>query len=111
MKKLIVIGFAALLYFNWHTVTPYLNLPASTAGHGDLASAEVVLFATSWCGYCAKTRKFLAERGIPYTEYDIERSEEGKQRYQALGVSGVPVLLVNGNLVRGYSPAQILANL
>jgi len=69
---------------------------------------SVVLYATSWCGYCKKTRELLANNGIEYIEYDIEHSSRGKKEYDQLGGRGVPLLLIGGQTVRGYDPNTIL---
>lgn len=74
-------------------------------------TGEVVLYATDWCPYCRQARALLAEKGVAYTEYDIEKSPEGKRLYDALGVKGVPVLDVNGTVVRGFDRGAILAAL
>lgn len=50
------------------------------------------------------TRAFLAEKNIPYVEYDIEKSGEGRHQYNELKGNGVPLLNVKGTLVRGYTP-------
>lgn len=71
------------------------------------ANGEVVLYATDWCGYCRMTRTFLEQKGIAYTEYDIEKSDEGARQYRELSARGVPVLSVNGTIVRGYDPDEI----
>lgn len=76
-----------------------------------LHDGKVILYATSWCGYCKKTREFLHEKNIPFFEYDIEKSEEGYQQYREIGGRGVPVLLVNKRVIRGYDPAEILRSL
>lgn len=73
--------------------------------------AEVVMYATAWCPYCKKARDFLRKEGIEYKEYDIEKSQEGRRQHQALGGGGVPVIVVNGTVVRGYNPQGILAAL
>lgn len=105
MKKYIIIVLALVLFQKRSDISAYFNPPPD---YGRLHNGEVILYATSWCGYCAKARKFLREKDIAYHEYDIETSAEGKDQYLSLGVSGVPVLLVNGNVVRGYNPSQIV---
>lgn len=76
--------------------------------YGQAHNVGVVLYATSWCGYCAKAREFLAQNNIPYYEYDIEKSPEGREQHKRLGGSGVPVLWVNGETIKGYQPQLIL---
>ncbi len=70
-------------------------------------SDEVVLFSTSWCGYCRKAREYLVSNGIPHEELDIEKSIEGKQEFAALGGRGVPLILVGNEQIRGWNPAAL----
>lgn len=72
---------------------------------------QVVLYATAWCGYCKKTRALFKEHGIPYKEYDIEKSLQGKQEYDRLNGRGIPLVVVNGVVIRGYNPELILKSL
>lgn len=68
---------------------------------------EVVLYATSWCGYCAKTRRLFKGNNIAYTEYDIEESYEGRQRFDKLGGNGVPLIVIGDKIIEGYNPEAI----
>ena len=104
MKLLLAAVVLIIVYQLWGRDAPAPKPRAAATG-------EVVLYATDWCGYCRQTRVFLAEKGIAYTEFDIEKSAEGARQYKALGVRGVPVLDVNGTIVRGYDPKAILAAL
>jgi mycoredoxin len=79
-------------------------------------SAEIVLFATEWCGYCSKARKFFESRKIPFTEIDIEKDPRGEARLGELArragvdrasLSGVPILFINGKVVAGWDEAQV----
>jgi glutaredoxin len=68
----------------------------------------VVLYSTSWCGYCAKTRRFFEKNKINYVEYDIEKSVAAKREYDNLDGGGVPLVLVDRQLVRGYNPSKVV---
>lgn len=92
----LILGTAILLAMQWHTWWFYLNPPP------DFSHGQVVLYATDWCPYCEKTRALLAAKGIPYQEMNIETSAEARSQYQRLAANGVPVLLVAGEVVRGY---------
>jgi mycoredoxin len=35
-------------------------------------SAELTMYTTSWCGYCARLKKVLKAEGIAFAEVDIE---------------------------------------
>lgn len=105
MKKILVIVAALALVQNWGAIQRWWNPPPDYSQQHD---AEVVLYATSWCGYCAKARKFLNDNEIAFVEYDIEKSEEGRQQHQSL-IDGnlVPVLVVNGEVVKGFNKRRL----
>lgn len=64
------------------------------------------LFTAPWCGYCRQARAYLNEKGIGFSELDVE-TPAGQQAYAALGGgSGVPVLSWKGERLQGYSRAS-----
>ena len=69
---------------------------------------QVILYSTEWCGYCTQARQLMDAEGIPYYEYDIERSAEGRAQYNRLGGNGVPFMLIDGTPLQGYNRKQIL---
>lgn len=85
----------------WRTWWFYLQPPP------DFSHGQVVLYATDWCPYCEKTRSLLTSKGIPYREMNIETSADARQQYQRLAANGVPVLLIAGDVIRGYNPKKI----
>jgi glutaredoxin len=110
LKKFVLILLVVVVYQNWGKIEHFVN-PSQAVSSQTQAQAKVVMYATDWCGYCKQTRRFLDSKGIPYTEYDIEKSAEGRKAYEALGGRGIPLIDVNGTLIRGFSPDEILAAL
>ncbi|HXR01095.1 MAG TPA: glutaredoxin family protein [Pseudomonas sp.] len=106
LKKFLLIMLVVVVYQNWGKIEHFVN-PSQAAP----TQAQVTLYATDWCGYCKQTRRFLDSKGIPYTEFDIEKSAAGRKAYEALGGRGIPLIDVNGTLIRGFSPDEILAAL
>jgi glutaredoxin len=72
---------------------------------------EAILYATAWCPYCAKARKLLTARNVPYREYDIEKSSEGLAQYERLGGQGIPVLVIKDKVIHGFDEDKINAAL
>ncbi|MDH4382599.1 MAG: glutaredoxin domain-containing protein [Gammaproteobacteria bacterium] len=98
---LAVIVLAALLY---RSVDPAASEPVYCPEEGPADSATVVMLATSWCPYCAKARKYLQKREVPYCEYDIEHSATGEALHQRSGHPGIPVIFIDGRIIAGYDP-------
>jgi glutaredoxin len=78
-----------------------------------VASSDVVLYSTTWCGYCRQAREYLKKKGVSYTERDIEKDEgaveELGKKAVAAGVrpQGVPVIDVRGKLILGFDRAAL----
>ena len=66
-------------------------------------SKGVVMYSTSWCGYCKKARAYFDQHNITYTDYNIEKNAVAKQEYQAMGATGVPVIIVGNKRMNGFS--------
>jgi glutaredoxin len=70
-----------------------------------LAEIDVHLYATSWCGYCAKARAFFDANGVRYQDHDVESDPAAKAEKDRLSPnSGVPVVLIDGKVVSGFNP-------
>ena len=75
------------------------------------AAIDVVLYETSWCPYCVKARELLKEMGVSLTEYDIEKDpgKHAEMLEKSGGSRGVPVVDVEGIIMKGYSAEAIRA--
>jgi glutaredoxin len=83
---------------NWLNPPPPITVPAGF---------QAVLYATEWCPYCARARKFFKDNNIPFREYDIEKSAEGNAQYERLGGNGVPVVLIADKVIYGYDESAL----
>lgn len=100
MKNILILIAAVILL-------TALFQPAPPEDYNNIHGSPVILYATSWCGYCMKVRKIFNQKGIPYREFDIENSSQARKEFKSLGGKGVPLTLVNGEVVHGYNPNKI----
>lgn len=104
MRKILVITLILIVIYKIANKLGEDNNFNTSEFNGD----EVVLYATDWCGYCRKTREFFAKNNIQYTEFDIEKSAEGKRQYDKVKKrDGVPVVVIKGYAIQGYSERQM----
>lgn len=77
------------------------------------ANTSVIIYTTSWCGYCRKAKSFLKAKKVFFTEKDVEKdagaAQELAQKAAAARVQpqGVPVLDVKGKLILGFDQQAI----
>ncbi len=104
MKKFIVFLVILVVFQHWNQIKNTFSPPPDfSAMHPE----GVVLYSTSWCGYCKMTREFFKENKIAFVEYDIETSAEGKAQYNRLNGQGIPVVVIHGEVIGGYDPAEM----
>jgi len=70
---------------------------------------NVIMYMTPWCGYCKKAREYINSLGVSLTEYNISKDKDkGKEMLNKSGGSnGVPLIDVEGLIIRGYIPDAI----
>ncbi|PMX03632.1 NrdH-redoxin [Pseudomonas sp. FW215-R2] len=110
LKKVALVLLVVVVYQNWGKIERVFNT-SQMASEQVRANAKVVLYTTDWCGYCKQTKRFLDQKGIAFQEFDIEKDAEARKAYEALGGRGIPLIDVNGTLIRGFDPDEILAAL
>jgi glutaredoxin 3 len=65
--------------------------------------AEVELYTTMFCPYCARARTLLDRKGVAYNEIDIieEPDRRGEMVRRAGGRTTVPQIFINGEHIGG----------
>lgn len=73
------------------------------------SDVEVVMYMTSWCGYCKKAREYINSLGVRLIEYDVDKdkSKNSEMLSKSGGAKGVPLIDVEGVIIRGYVPDAI----
>ncbi len=74
-------------------------------------NVEVLLYLKEWCPHSLRARAYLKSLGVHLTEYDVDKDKyRNEERTRKAGKgSGVPVIDVEGIIVKGFSPARIKA--
>ena len=75
-------------------------------------SGELVMYTTTWCGYCVRLKRFLDAEKLPYREVNIELDPEAAAFVMTVngGNSTVPTLLFpDGTALTNPTPDQVRA--
>ncbi len=84
-------------------INTYTNPETTDVGKDFGVVNEVTMYGASWCAVCKTARKYFRAKGITFVEYDIEKSRKGKRDFKILGGKGVPIILVGGKRLNGFS--------
>jgi glutaredoxin len=81
---------------------------AAAAGIERAFDHEVVVYTTSWCGWCRKTLAFLDKQGVSYDNRDIEADDDYRDELiEKTGATTIPVVEIDGEIIRGYDPKRM----
>ena len=121
-RSLKLIPLAALIFLVAMFAAGYAdNAKGSGKGRSAVAAAkqglsknsdiQVVMYMTDWCPYCKKAGEYIKSLGVNLIEYDIEKNENRKKEMKVLsgGSAMVPLIDVEGIIIRGYVPEEISA--
>ena len=71
--------------------------------------AKIEIYTTPWCGYCARAKGLLEEKGAAYDEMDV--MEDGAKRTEMRTRSNrstVPQIFINGQHIGGSDELSAL---
>ena len=75
------------------------------------STSEVVMYSTTWCGYCQRARGLLQRKGVEVREIKVD--EDPSQREVMVQKSGgrrtVPQIFIDGRSIGGYEELAALA--
>lgn len=77
---------------------------------------KVSIYTLSTCPWCRKTKKFFAERNIPFNYIDYDLADEATQEkilqeLDAAGATGFPFTKIGDEVISGYQPELYLSAL
>ena len=78
---------------------------SSRQSYDEAAGKSVVMYSATWCGVSMRARAYFHDQSIVYDEFDVENDPQGRQGYNRLGRSGVPIILVGDRRIDGFSIA------
>ena len=70
---------------------------------------KIIIYTTTYCPWCQKTKEFLKMNGYTYEERNVDKNSEwANEMVQKSGQYGVPVIDIEGKIIIGFSPEEIM---
>ena len=73
------------------------------------ADSGVTIYTAEWCGACKRAKAFFAQNGVPFREWDVEKTEFGAIKFKQLGGSGVPLITLGSEKMAGFDASAFMA--
>ena len=72
--------------------------------------AEIEIFTREWCGYCARAKRLLRDKGVAFTDVDID--DHPARRAEMIDRAGwrttVPQIFIDGRHIGGSDDLMAL---
>lgn len=69
---------------------------------------NVTVYSTPTCSYCKRVKDYLSQKGVPYVEYDVAADrEKAREMIQKTGQMGVPVTVIDGEVIVGFNKTKL----
>jgi glutaredoxin 3 len=69
---------------------------------------QITIYTVSVCPFCLQAKEYLRGKGLKFNEKDVEADREALEEMLELsGQHGVPVIVVNGEVVVGYNRTML----
>lgn len=69
---------------------------------------EIKVYTTRTCPWCVRLKEFLQQNGVAYIERHVDTDNEALAEFNELDVGrGVPVTVIDGQVVKGFDQARL----
>lgn len=73
-----------------------------------MSDKQVVIYSTPTCHFCQQAKEFFTENNVAYTEHDVAADQEkAREMVTRSGQMGVPVILIDDEMVIGFDEGRI----
>jgi len=73
---------------------------------------NVTIYSTPTCHFCHMAKDFFNEKGVNFTDFDVSADAAKRQEMiQLTGQLGVPVIVINGDMMVGFDRTKLAAKL
>ena len=73
-----------------------------------MADKKVVIYSTPTCPYCKRAKDYLTQKGIPFTDYNVAVDrDKAREMIQKSKQMGVPVIIVDDEIIVGFNQARL----
>ena len=73
-----------------------------------MAAKQVVIYSTPTCPYCKRAKDYLTRKGISYIEHNVAVDRAAaKEMVKKTGQLGVPVILIDDEILIGFNQTQL----
>ena len=77
-----------------------------------MSEHKVTVYSTPTCPYCNKAKEYLTENKVEFESVDVSQDQErAKEMVEKSGQMGVPVIIIDDQVIVGFDVGAIKSRL
>lgn len=68
---------------------------------------NITVYTSSTCPYCTLAKEYLDEKGLEYTEKNVQKDSQARKELMEMGHMGVPVVIIGEEQIVGFDKNKI----
>ncbi|MBP7278420.1 MAG: glutaredoxin family protein [Sedimentibacter sp.] len=68
---------------------------------------KIKIYTGSSCSNCTAAKEYIKEKGYEYEEKNVSADSEAKKELITLGYMGVPVIMIDDEVVVGFNKSKL----
>lgn len=68
---------------------------------------NITVYTSSTCPYCTLAKEYLDDKGVEYTEKNVQEDQEARKELMNSGHMGVPVVVIDDEEIVGFDKEKI----
>lgn len=68
---------------------------------------DITVYTSSTCPFCTLAKEYLEEKGVEYTEKNVQKDQAARKQLMDMGHMGVPVVVIGGEEIVGFDKNKI----
>lgn len=68
---------------------------------------NVTIFTSNTWPHCVTAKQYLSEKGVSYTEKNVQTDPSARKELIQKGIMSVPVIVVDGQDIVGFDKAKL----
>lgn len=68
---------------------------------------EVIVYTSNTCPHCITAKEYLTEKGIVFTEKNIQTDPSARKELMEKGIMAVPVVVIDGETIVGFDKNRV----
>ncbi|MDF2677627.1 MAG: glutaredoxin [Bacillota bacterium] len=68
---------------------------------------KIKIYTSNTCSHCTAAKEYFKEKGFSYEEKNVSTDPQSKKELMAMGYMGVPIIMVDEDVIEGFNKNKL----